>query len=282
MYWPILLACTALLTAAGWFTGRALSSSVPESTRHPLPPLATSSSSASRVSGSAIRSSASVQEIVDAVAKEIGHAPHGTEEIALRLFSRFRDLPTAEFASAIATVQSEGFADRQQLSQLLAGYWAERDLEAARGWLSGLPEQQRRQYAVPIVATWERTDPRGLLAWFEAQSDRSRVELGNNLAPLIVAASARIDPERGLRLIDEAFAPETHGELRRKLFETSATRAPKDAAARSLTRNTASRPRWLAKMELQTQWFTLTLPDTSSFTHPRHQSFRGIEERPRV
>ena len=94
-----------------------------------------------------------------------------SSEIAVRLFDEVQHLADTDLPAIVALAQGSQY---KAFADLLVGYWAERDLEAAKKWMLGLPPSAQTGAAEGISATWCRANPHEFLTWLEALPDDAR------------------------------------------------------------------------------------------------------------
>ena len=97
-------------------------------------------------------------------------AEHQDDERIARLFDEFEDLKDDEFASTILDLSSQTWP-YMDLARLLVGYWAERDLPAARQWVLSLDEKALSRFGDAVFDTWSYSDLPGMFDWLESHAD---------------------------------------------------------------------------------------------------------------
>lgn len=162
---------------------------------------------------------------------EVG-AEHLGVERAPMLFAELKDLPNDQFLSVIANLSAEKNWFGSDLARLLVGYWAERDLPAARQWVLGLGEKANINFVDSFFETWSRMDVAGMFDWLENHADELTVKTVRSRTTYNAAKAAwRLDPERGIRLV-KLLDPKA-GSLW-NLYQQWAEHDPKAASARLL------------------------------------------------
>jgi hypothetical protein len=162
---------------------------------------------------------------------EVG-AEHLGVERAPKLYGELKDLQNDQFLAAIANLSVEKDFLGPDLASLLVGYWAERDLPAARDWVLGLGEHANISFIDSFFETWSRADVGGMFEWLENHAAELATETVRSRTTYNAAKAAwRVDPERGIRLV-KLLNPE--GGFLWNLYEQWAQHDPKAASARLL------------------------------------------------
>jgi hypothetical protein len=164
-------------------------------------------------------------------------------------YSLAETLSNSEFGPAIAALVRDGRGFSRSAANSLAGYWAERDLTAAREWFMGLPAEQKLSFAGSIGEVWGALQPRELLSWLESLPDGQREKIVDELPRTISRRIGPIEPDRALRLLGSVggssnFNASMFGWSSSQLFDAPsgvsrifsvlAEKSPADAAARAL------------------------------------------------
>jgi hypothetical protein len=189
-----------MCTVLGWFLGNAHRSSrtaiVDRDGSTPTPALAKDA-----LAGSS-RRNIDVHEVIAGIRADFKDDDYHGEERAARVFHQFRDLEDDDFLAAIANLSSERDWVGADAARLLAGYWAERDLPAARSWALGLSEGVARNFCTAVFETWSRNDLPGMFEWIENHADELPSKQHRDGVAFPAAKAAwRLDPERGMRLL---------------------------------------------------------------------------------
>ena len=209
---------TLLCVLAGWLLA---------GNRRPLPREIVASVSTPRpVEAAVLNAAPKARDASDIVARVVAKfsAEHQSSEVSAELFAELQDLPAEDFGSVIAILVS---TKNWENARLLAGYWAERDLPAARDWALGLPDGN---FTGAVFDTWGFRDFPGMCDWLEAHPDALVSESHRDAAGFSLAkAAGRNDPERGLHLLKVL-----KGGHAWNLFNVWAKREPLAAANRAL------------------------------------------------
>jgi hypothetical protein len=159
-------------------------------------------------------------------------AEHLGVERAPKLYAQLKDLPDDQLLSAIANLSVEKHFLGSDLASLLMGYWAERDLPAAREWVLSLGEKANINFIDSFFETWARADVAGMFDWLENHAAELATESIRSRTTYNAAKAAwRLDPERGIRLV-KLLNPE--GGALWNLYHQWAEHDPKAASARLL------------------------------------------------
>ena len=153
---------------------------------------------------------------------------HQSTEVCVALFAKAQELKSNEFPSVIAALLSEGWKGRET-AELLAGYWAERDLPAAREWMLGMKDQ-KSNVAEAIFDTWAQSDFPSMAQWLDSESAGLSEAIKRAAGFSIARMAGKPDAERALEL-ESKLAVEGSG-YRSSLYMFWAARDPAAAAAR--------------------------------------------------
>ena len=146
----LILLCTVACTLAGWLLGGSKGTpqahAITDAMSRATPPPTPAAPVAKRPH------TTDVHAIIDRLNTEFG-GEEQTGEMAGRLYAELQDLPSKQFAEAIANLSADGKFHAGDPAALLAGLWAERDLPAARAWMLGM-KGDRGNIGRAILDTW--------------------------------------------------------------------------------------------------------------------------------
>ena len=185
-------------------------------------------------------SQASITERIGYLSSTLPSEPF-VEERAVKLLNEFENLDSADFPTLIATTDTGGWERAWELAQLLVGYWAERDLPAARDWLLTVKREKRTTLAWGVFGTWSTIDPEGMINWCANQPKELQDELAFAVPRWLQEAAGRSDPERALQVAEKAYPaqPEKWDE---EIFSQWASTDPVTAGKRALSLPAGGRP----------------------------------------
>lgn len=225
MKWFLLVIGSVACTLVGWLLGQP---SPPPAPPTPAPKLAdtgqpdTPPPPASPVIG----------EALDRIAAQVRNK-HSSTELIIRVFEEMKDLRPEDFPGAVAAMRQS--AEISGGSGLLAGYWAERDLEGAKKWLMSLSADQREQYASSIASTWGRIDPGSMFAWLEGLPNDELRKLSRTIMPLLSHGAPGLDAARVAELFLAMPSQDQQASEFSSLFQWWTPTPPTAAAEKALT-----------------------------------------------
>lgn len=226
----LFLLFTVACGALGWFAGSAprvpQAAVITNSLSTPVPVQAESVG--------ALSPTDPVTEARELVAKLSADFPdfYADGELSARLFRELRDLKSDGFVSVIANLRSEGKWVHGEAARLLVGYWAERDLPAARAWVLGLDKKVASHLGDALFETWAVSDLRGMYDWLDSHAEELPTKGHRESAGFQFAKAAwRLDPERGIALVRRLEPDAAH---LWNLFNQWAEHDPAAAAGRLL------------------------------------------------
>lgn len=155
-----------------------------------------------------------------------------SSEMAVRLFEEVQHLADTDFPAIVALAQGGQY---KALANLLAGYWAERDLEAAKKWMLGLPLSAQTDAAEEISATWCRANPAEFLTWLEGLPDDARKTVIDRSSYSIVRGVGVSDYARVAQLLISNPARQQSTSAVGSLFNLWARMTPTAAAQKALS-----------------------------------------------
>ena len=155
-----------------------------------------------------------------------------SSELAARLFDEVQHLTDTDFPAIVALAQGGQYI---AFGHLLAGYWAERDLAAAKKWMLGLPPSSQAEVAGEISATWCRANPAEFLTWLEALPDDARKTVIDSSSYSIVRGVAVSDYPRVAQLLISNSTGQQSTSAIGSLFNSWARTAPSAAAQKALS-----------------------------------------------
>ncbi len=195
----LLTLCTLVCALAGWRLGS--HRHAPEQAAAPPANIATPQ----RVDQAIINAKPKTLDVPDILARMAAECGgrHQSEELSTRLFAELQDLKSEDFVGAVTAMLSSNDRRVNFEAQELVGYWAERDLPAARQWVLGMRGSPWiSNFTGAVFDTWARSDFSGECDWLEAHSGDFPSKDHREAAGFSLAkAAARADPERGLRLL---------------------------------------------------------------------------------
>ena len=228
----------AIVVAAlgGWAFGRRLAPTIPAS-----PPILGSQAEPVEVEQARPNRAESpdVGALIETRLSAAGKTLSQTE-MTVALYDIARSLEPAEFSNAVSALAA---SPRRSFAGLLAGYWAEVDLPAAREWFEKLAPQAQNQSAYELFGAWSAIEPREALAWIEQLEPERREEIFYLVRSSLTERLGPLEPERTLALIGEAdrsasATRDSTGRMRGSgiaaLFGALAEKSPAEAAARAL------------------------------------------------
>lgn len=225
--WLIPTILSAFLGLLGWKIGSAggTTSSTPVPAEIPAPP------ALAPPAGQRPQGGLPVSEAIDRIISAARNSGSSSQMI-LDLYEEAQHFETADLPAAIALTLHEGHA---ALAHLLAGYWAERDLEAAKKWMLGLDLENQSSAAAEIAGTWCRANPTEFLDWIAALPPDSRKRIAAASAWQIVSGAGVANPDRVAKLLLEQpdRQPQGNGSLV-ALFDQWTVTAPQIAAQKAL------------------------------------------------
>ncbi len=143
---------------------------------------------------------AALSERIEAIIAH-GVARFSRSEMVPDVFRLARTLNTDQIPAAIATARNSKHSFGGRVAQLLAGYWAEVDLDAARDWMLELPPSEQSDFAGEIAQVWGQLRPAEMLGWFEALPDEAKKRLSSQVRSIIAGSVSRIAPDRAVKLL---------------------------------------------------------------------------------
>jgi hypothetical protein len=154
-------------------------------------------------------------------------------EFTARLYAELHDLHDDQFGEAIANLVAGHGYQGQEAGQLLAGWWAERDLPAARAWMVRL-KGDGNGLGRAVFDVWRRSDAAGMIDWIKTHYDEiESKDVQAEARGAILVAAAKIDPEEGFRvlaMLNKGGVPAYQSTL----YRFWARRDPEAAVARAL------------------------------------------------
>ncbi len=219
-----------LLGWLGWTAGQHAGRASGTAAQHFSTAQAPDSASAGNSTAQRVVADPLVVEAIEAALAR-GSGQGSWTEICMQVFPLAESLPDGSFPAAIAAARN---ASASAAAGALAGYWAERDLPAARAWVLDLPEEERVQYLEDIIGTWLKLDPLGPLSWLESLAPEQRVPLVRQLGTGFTREVLKSNPQRVAELLLAVPFVEGDEPTMRSLFWGWAEQAPAQAAARAL------------------------------------------------
>ena len=175
--------------------------------------------------------SGTMSELLDQVMASASQSG-SSSELAVQLFEAIQHLADADLPSVVALAQGGQF---KPIGYLLVGYWAERDLEAAKKWMLSLPPSTQIAVAEDISATWCRANPAEFLTWLEGLPDDARRTIIDRSSYSIVKGVAISDYARVVQLLISNSPQQQSTYAIGSLFNLWARSAPSAAAQKALS-----------------------------------------------